>query len=96
MGLKETIKGILVEKQHTKYKAELSEKEMSYEDWILKQEKEIRVDDFLSLNWQNCLKNEKIKKINDGRQYENEGLLSKNVLSVDAYEIWDKECKNSV
>ncbi len=96
MGLKETIKGILVEKQHTKYKAELSEKEMSYEDWILKQEKEIRVDDFLSLNWQNCLKNEKIKKINDGSQYENEGLLSKNVFSVDAYEIWDKECKNSV
>ena len=93
MGLKETIKGILVEKQHTKYRAELCEKEMSYEDWILKQEKEIRVDDFLSLNWQNCLKNEKIRKENDGSQYENEGLLSKKGFFLDCYEVWDKERK---
>lgn len=95
MGLKQSLKKILVEKQHIKYEAELSEKKMSYEDWILKQEETVKVDNLLCLNLLNCLKNEKMKNINDGSKNKNEGFLSKNDVFTDAWEVFDKTGANA-
>ena len=76
MGLKQNIKKILVEKQHREYEALLSEKKMSYEDWIKKQEETIKVDDIIALEKAICQKNEKERVSYEGCEGENEGKYS--------------------
>ena len=76
MGLKQNIKKILVEKQHREYEALLSEKKMSYEDWIKKQEETIKVDDIIALEEAICQKNEKERLSYEGCTGENEGKHS--------------------
>ncbi len=91
MGLKQCLKQILVEKQHIKYEEELSEKKMSYEDWILKQEKEIEVENLIIHNSPNCLKNAKISRPDEGNQNQNERFDSKNDVFIHEWEILKKQ-----
>lgn len=91
MGLKQNIKKILVEKQHREYKALLSEKKMSYEDWIKRQEEKVKVDDIIVCEEVICQKNEKERLSYEGCVDKNEGKHSKNDELCREWRVFDSK-----
>ncbi len=91
MSLKQNIKKILVEKQHREYEATLSEKKMSYEDWIKKQEEKIKVDDTIVCEEVICQKNEKERLSYEGCINKNEGNHSENDGLCRKWRIFDSK-----
>lgn len=85
--LKQNLKQILVQQQQNKYNKELSEKKMSYDFWIRKQEEQITVDNIIVSEVGKCQKNDKEKSENEGNKNKNEGFLSTNNEDCHYYEV---------
>ena len=90
-SLKQSLKQILINRRQNEYNKELSEKKMSYDTWIRKQEKQILVDDIIVLQSEKCLKNDFEKNDNDRKENQNEGFHSKNEVSCRYFEVFDKK-----
>ena len=46
-SLKQSVKQLLVGKQHRDYEKKVFQKKMSYSDWIEKQEKKVEIDNII-------------------------------------------------
>ena len=57
-SLKQSVKQILIKKQHKMYEKKLSEKKVCYADWIAGQEKQLRIDNIIVARRKKCLTND--------------------------------------
>ncbi|MGN0376590.1 MAG: glycosyltransferase [Suilimivivens sp.] len=85
------MKQILINKQHKIYEKKLSEKKMSYSDWIVKQEKKLQIDDIIVLEREKFLTNDSEIVSNGGEKNKNEGFHSENETSYRNFEVLDKK-----
>lgn len=92
-SLKQCVKQILINKQHKAYEQKLSEKKVSYSDWIISQEEKIQIDDIIIQEKEKCLTNDPEKELNGGDKLKNEGFLSKNVVSCRSFQLFDRNVK---
>lgn len=75
--LKRSVKKILVEQQHKAYEKEVQSKNLNYDSWIRQQEKNLPIDNAISLPFDKCLIND-WKRVQSGRdKLENGGNPSK-------------------
>lgn len=86
-SLKQKMKQLLIEKEHKNYEKQLSEKKMTYADWIEKQERKLQIENIIVTDKTNCQTNDmKILEIG-GDKSRNEGFHAENdflLLSVSA------------
>lgn len=84
-SLKQKMKQLLIEKEHKNYEKQLSEKKMTYADWIEKQERKLQIENIIVTERPNCLTND-VKILEIGRdKNRNEGFHAENdilLLSV--------------
>lgn len=90
MGLKQNIKSIFIEKQHKYYETELSQKKMSYDDWIRKQEEKLKNDNIIVLSDKSCQKNEIFGNGNDSEKIKSAGTSVKNESSCKILQVCDR------
>lgn len=90
-SLKQSLKQVLIKNRQNKYDNELAEKKMSYDSWIKKQEEQIVVDNIIVSQSLKCLKNDLIKTDYEGFEKQNEGFHSKNEVSCQYFEVFDKK-----
>ncbi len=75
--LKRSVKKILMEQQHKAYKKEVEAKNLNYDSWIRQQEKNLPIDNAISLPFDRCLIND-WERVQSGRdKVENGGNPSK-------------------
>ncbi len=90
-SLKQSLKHVLIHRQQKRYEKELTAKKMSYDTWIKKQERAIRIDDIIVRETKKCLTTE-IQEDSDARdEEENEGLHSKNVVACRFFEVFNEK-----
>lgn len=79
-SLKQKMKQLLIEKEHKNYEKQLSEKKMTYADWIEKQERKLQIENIIITEKSNCLTNDiQILEIG-GDKSRNEGFYAENEL----------------
>lgn len=76
--LKRTLKGILIDRQHRRYEREVKAKNLTYDGWIRKQEKNVLIAGGIDLKGVKCLTNDFSYADYDGEKVENDGNHSKN------------------
>lgn len=74
--LKRKIKKFLIDRQHGRYEKMISEKKLSYGEWMKKQEEKISFRCKMLENSEKCLTNELEKSSNEGKINQNEGFAS--------------------
>ena len=89
-SLKQSVKQILIKKQHKMYEKKLSEKKVCYADWIAGQEKQLRIDNIIVARRKKCLTNDSGKLSNGGEKNRNEGFRSKFPTEVQFFDVFDK------
>lgn len=89
--LKKEIKQILVRKQHKNYAKQVSEKKLTYSEWIAQQEEKIKIDNIIMEDITKSLTNEILKDLNGGENIKNAGFYSKYVGSCRYWRAVDKE-----
>ena len=89
-SLKQSVKQILIKKQHKMYEKKLSEKKVCYADWIAGQEKQLRIDNIIVARRKKCLTNDSEKLSNGGEKNKNEGFRSKFPPEVQFFDVFDK------
>ncbi|MGN1180661.1 MAG: glycosyltransferase [Suilimivivens sp.] len=94
-SLKQGVKQILINKQHKIYGKKLSEKKMSYSEWIEKQERKLKIDDIIVSEREKFLTNDSEIDLNGREKNKNEGFLSENASAYRYFEIFDKKRKKS-
>lgn len=92
-SLKQGIKKILIHKQHMAYKKKLSQKKLSYSEWIRKQEGKRQIDNIIVSEDKKCLTNDFQKLPNGGKINKNEGLRSETEPLSRYLEVYDKNCR---
>ena len=71
--LKQSVKQILIKKQHKKYKKEVAAGNLTYDQWIRQQEEKDGVDTSFSVTEEKNLTNDLIKILFEGAETQNEG-----------------------
>lgn len=94
ISLKQSVKQILINKQHKIYDKRLSEKRMCYNDWIVSQEEKLQIANIIVKEKKNCLTNETKKNGNGGDKNENEGFRSENASPIHLFEVWDQKAQD--
>lgn len=89
--LKKEIKQILVRKQHKKYAKQVSEKKLTYSEWIAQQEEKIKIDNIIVEDITKSLTNEILKDLNGGENIENAGFYSKNATWCRCWKVLDEK-----
>lgn len=89
-SLKQSVKQILINKQHKIYEKKLSEKKMCYSDWITLQEKQLQIDNIIVREREKCLTNDSLKLSNGGEKNKNEGFHSKSPSKMQFFDVFDK------
>lgn len=89
--LKQSMKKMLMNRQNRIYKKKVCEKRMSYEDWIVKQEKSIEIDDVIVIREGKSLTNDFPMEINGRMQNGNDGFPSKNTENISCFKVFDKK-----
>lgn len=75
-SLKQSVKQILVNKQHREYERKVSRKKMSYSDWIEKQEKKAEIGNIIVNEITKSLTNDSTMELNGSNKNRNEGFPS--------------------
>lgn len=89
--LKKEIKQILVRKQHKIYAEQISEKKLCYPEWIVQQEKKIKIDNIIVEDITKNLTNEFCNKPNGGENVKNEGFYSRNTGCCRYWRAFDEK-----
>lgn len=89
--LKKEIKQILVRKQHKKYAKQVSEKKLTYSQWIAQQEEKIKIDNIIVEDITKSLTNEILKDLNGGENIKNAGFYSKNATWCRCWRVFDEK-----
>ena len=71
--LKQSVKQILIKKQHKKYQKEVAAGNLTYDQWIRQQEEKDGVDTSFSVTEEKNLTNDLIKILFEGAETQNEG-----------------------
>ena len=71
--LKQSVKQILIKKQHKKYQKEVAAGNLTYDQWIRQQEEKDGVDTSFSVTEEKNLTNDLIKTLFEGAETQNEG-----------------------
>jgi len=90
-SLKQSVKQILVNKQHKLYEKKLAGKKTDYEGWILSQEANLQIDDIIVSEKRKNLTNDVDIPSNGGEKNENEGFHSENESACQFFEVFDKK-----
>lgn len=93
-SLKQSVKQILICRQHKKYEKEVKSKNLSYDEWIKAQESKLGIASSIVFNYEKSLTNDFLKQIYGGEKLENEGNHSKFDVSCRKMEVWDKNCSD--
>jgi len=72
-SLKQSVKQILICRQHKKYEKEVKSKNLSYDEWIKAQESMLGIDSSIAFNDEKSLTNDFLEQIYGGEKLENEG-----------------------
>lgn len=88
-SLKQSLKQILINNQQKKYDKELSEKKLSYDMWIKRQEEQIRFEDIIVDKSDKCLKNGVLEPYDARNESKNEGFDSEGDIICRFYEVFD-------
>lgn len=78
--LKKEIKQLLINRQHKLYEKRVSAQNLTYNEWIEKKEKNVKIDNYKLEEKGNFLTNDLETVVNDGINDENERNNSKNVV----------------
>ena len=89
-SLKQSVKQILINKQHKIYEKKLSERKMSYSDWILAQEANIKIDNIIVFERKKSLTNDSEMISNDGEINKNERFHSESASEMHFFDVFDK------
>ena len=90
-SLKQSVKQLLVGKQHRDYEKKVFQKKMSYSDWIEKQEKKVEIDNIIVEEKGKSLTNDFSLGLNGSGQNENEGFPSDKKQIWRYFEVFDKK-----
>lgn len=88
--LKRKIRKFLTDRQHRNYEKTISEKKLSYEEWIEKQEEKIAVRCKILEETAKCLTNESAKYSNEGKLNHNAGFDSSESRDCRKFVVWDE------
>jgi len=77
--LRQKIKQKLIEKQHKRYKNEISSRKITYEKWISEREKTLKVEQTIDIKEERNQTNDSITKDFEREKLENEGIKSNDV-----------------
>jgi len=86
-SIKQSVKQILIRRQHQRYEKEVKSKNLSYDQWIREQERKLGIDDSIVFDNEKCLTNDFLQQIYGGRKLENEGIYSEFAASCRKMEI---------
>ena len=75
--LKQSVKQILIKKQHKKYQKEVAAGNLTYDQWIRQQEEKDGVDTSFSVAEEKSLTNDLIKILFESTKIKNEGKNAK-------------------
>lgn len=89
--LKKEIKQILVAKQHKKYAEQVSEKKLSYPEWIIQQEQKVKIDNIIVEDNTRSLTNELLKDSNGGKKNQNAGFYSHSEECCRSFRVYDEK-----
>ena len=89
--LKQSVKKILMDRQNKVYGKRVCEKQVSYGDWIVKQEKKTGIDNVIVSELGRSLTNDFSDQVNGGRQKENDGFPSENAGNLCCFKAFDKK-----
>ncbi len=90
-SLKQSVKQILVNKQHKLYEKKLAGKKTDYAAWILSQEAKLQIDDIIVSKIRKNLTNDAAIPLNGGERNKNEGFHSENESACQFFEVFDKK-----
>lgn len=88
--LKRKIRKFLTDRQHRNYEKTISEKKLSYEEWIEKQEEKIAVRCKILEETAKCLTNESEKYSDEGKLNHNAGFDSSESRDCRKFVVWDE------
>ena len=89
-SLKQSVKQILINKQHKIYEKKLSERKMSYSDWISAQEANIKIDNIIVSERKKSLTNDSEMISNGGEINKNERFHSESASEMHFFDVFDK------
>lgn len=89
-SLKQSVKQILIKRQHKRYEKKLSEKKVGYADWIEKQEKQLQIDNIIVKENEKFQTNDTKKSLNGREKNGNEGFLSESVSAIRFVDVFDQ------
>lgn len=92
-SLKQGIKQILIQKQHKKYEKEVSDKKLTYDMWIRREEAKLKIDSVIIEKREKNLKNESKNQLNGGIKKGNAGCPSNKIDFFQIYAASDKNAK---
>lgn len=92
-SLKQSIKHLLIKKQHNIYEKELKSKNLTYNKWIQQKEDEIVIDSSIVVEECKSLTNDFEKLSFDGNKIENDGKKSNLLENCSLMSLFDKNAK---
>ncbi len=93
-SIKQSVKRILICRQHQKYEKEVKNKNLSYDEWIRGQESKVKIAASIVAENEKSLTNDFLKRVYGGENLENEGNYSYFESFCRKKEIWDKNCSD--
>ncbi len=87
--LKRKLKQLLINRQYKLYEKRVLSQNLTYDEWIAQQEKNVKVDKYKLEEKGNFLTNDLETDVNDGDKVENERNNSKNVILCNPFQAFD-------
>lgn len=89
--LKQSVKNMLMNRQNKIYRKKVCEKQVSYADWIVKQEKKAKIDNVIVTKSERSQTNDSGRGVNGGTKNENDGFLSESNENPCCFRAFDKK-----